>query len=134
MGTRSGVCGIVQPIALIVEDDDKLAEIFSEAVKAAGFEAVVAVDGRSALDLLPSITPTLILLDLHLPHISGSDVLAAIRQEAHLQNSVIMLTTADAWLAETLRPEVDFVLLKPISFVQLRHLAGRLRPSSNPSS
>lgn len=124
----------MQPIALIVEDDDKLAEIFSEAVKAAGFEAVVAVDGRSALDLLPSITPTLILLDLHLPHISGSDVLAAIRQEAHLQNSVIMLTTADAWLAETLRPEVDFVLLKPISFVQLRHLAGRLRPSSNPSS
>lgn len=119
----------MQPIALIVEDDDKLAEIFSEAVKAAGFEAVVAVDGRSALDLLPSITPTLILLDLHLPHISGSDVLAAIRQEAHLQNSIIMLTTADAWLAETLRPEVDFVLLKPISFVQLRHLAGRLRPS-----
>lgn len=124
----------MQPIALIVEDDDKLAEIFSEAVKAAGFEAVVAVDGRSARDLLPSTTPTLILLDLHLPDISGSDVLAAIRQEAHLQNSIIMLTTADAWLAETLRPEVDFVLMKPISYTQLRDLAARLRPSSNPTS
>jgi two-component system sensor histidine kinase EvgS len=120
----------VQPIALIIEDDDKLAEIFSEAVKAAGFEEIVAVNGRSALELLPSITPALILLDLHLPDISGSDVLTAIRQETHLQNSIIMLTTADAWLAETLRPEVDFVLLKPISFAQLRHLAGRLRPSS----
>lgn len=120
----------MQPIALIVEDDTKLADIFSEAVKAAGFEVVVAVNGRSALSLLPAITPALILLDLHMPDISGSEVLAAIRQEAHLQDSIIMLTTADAWLAETLRPEVDFVLLKPISFAQLRHLAGRLRPSS----
>lgn len=120
----------MQPIALIVEDDTKLAEIFSEAVKAAGFEAIVAVNGRSALDLLPSTTPTLILLDLHLPDIPGSEVLTAIRQEAHLQESIIMLTTADAWLAETLRPEVDFVLMKPISFAQLRDLAGRLRPSS----
>ena len=124
----------MQPIALIVEDDDKLAEIFSEAVKAAGFEEIVAENGRSALELLPSTTPTLILLDLHLPDISGSEVLAAIRQEAHLHNSIIMLTTADAWLAETLRPEVDFVLMKPISYVQLRDLASRLRPSSNPSS
>jgi len=124
----------VQPIALIVEDDIKLADIFSEAVKAAGFEAVVAVNGRSALDLLPTTTPTLILLDLHMPDISGSEVLSAIRQEDHLQNSIVMLTTADAWLAETLRPDVEFVLMKPISFAQLRDLAGRLRPSSNTSS
>jgi DNA-binding response OmpR family regulator len=124
----------MQPIALIVEDDAKLADIFSEAVKAAGFTAVVSVNGRSAIELLPSTTPTLILLDLHLPDLSGRDVLTAIRQGSHLQNSIIMLTTADAWLAETLRPEVDFVLMKPISFVQLRDLAARLRPSSNPSS
>lgn len=120
----------MQPIALIVEDDVKLADIFSEAVKAAGFEAVVAVNGRSTLDLLPSTTPTLILLDLHLPDMPGSEVLATIRQETHLQNSIIMLTTADAWLAETLRSEVDFVLMKPISFAQLRDLAGRIRSSS----
>jgi len=123
----------VQPIALIVEDDTKLADIFSEAVKAAGFEAIVAVNGRSALDHLPSTTPTLISLDLHLPDVPGSEVLTAIRQETHLQNSIVMLTTADVWLAETLRPEVDFVLMKPISFAQLRDLAGRLRPSTNTS-
>ena len=41
-----------------------------------------------------------------------------------------LATMADAWLAETLRPEVDFVLMKPISFAQLRDLAGRLRPSA----
>ncbi len=119
----------MQPIALIVEDDAKLADIFSEAVKAAGFEAVVSVNGRTALNLLPTTTPTLILLDLHLPDIPGSEVLSAIHQENRLQNSIVMLTTADAWLAETLRAEVDFVLMKPISYAQLRDLAERLRPS-----
>ena len=123
----------MQPIALIVEDDAKLADIFSQAVKAAGFEVVVSVNGRSALELLPSTTPTLILLDLHLPDIPGREVLTAIHQEARLQSSIIMLTTADAWLAETLRSEVDFVLMKPISYAQLRDLAERLRPT-NPLS
>lgn len=123
----------MEPIALIVEDDVKLADIFSEAVKAAGFEAVVSVNGRTALELLPTTTPTLILLDLHLPDIPGSEVLTAIRQETHLQNSIVMLTTADAWLAETLRPKVDFVLMKPISYAQLRDLAGRLRPPTTAS-
>ena len=124
----------MQPIALIIEDDAKLAEIFSEAVKAAGFEAIVSVNGRAALELLPTTTPTLILLDLHLPDIPGSEVLAAIHQEPRLQKSIVMLTTADAWLAETLRPEVDFVLMKPISYAQLRDLAERLRPSAKNTS
>lgn len=119
-----------EPVALIVEDDAKLADIFSAAVKAAGFTTVVAENGRTALTLLQSQTPALIVLDLHLPDVPGSEVLAFIQREAHLQRSIVMLATADAWLAESLRADVDFVLMKPISFTQLRDLTGRLRPSS----
>ncbi|MBK8902265.1 MAG: response regulator transcription factor [Anaerolineaceae bacterium] len=119
-----------EPVALIVEDDAKLADIFSSAVNAAGFVTVVAENGRIALDLLQNQTPVLIVLDLHLPGVSGSEVLTFIKQEAHLQNAIVMLATADAWLAESLRAEVDFVLMKPISFAQLRDLTGRLRPST----
>ena len=105
-----------EPVALIVEDDAKLADIFSSAVNAAGFVTVVAENGRIALDLLQNQTPVLIVLDLHLPGVSGSEVLTFIKPEA--------------WLAESLRAEVDFVLMKPISFAQLRDLTGRLRPST----
>lgn len=122
-----------EPLALIVEDDAKLADIFSSAVKAAGFMTTVAVNGRLALDLLQIQTPVLILLDLHLPDIPGSEVLAFIRQEHRLQSTIVMVATADAWLAESLRAEVDFVLMKPISFTQLRDLTGRLRPSPPPA-
>ncbi|MCC6606188.1 MAG: response regulator [Anaerolineae bacterium] len=119
-----------EPVALIVEDDAKLADIFSAAVRAARFTTVVAENGRTALTLLQNQTPALIVLDLHLPDIPGTEVLNFIKQAAHLAQTVIMLATADAWLAESLRPEVDFVLMKPISFAQLRDLTGRLRPST----
>lgn len=121
-----------EPVAVIVEDDAKLADIFSAAVQAAGFTTVVAENGRTALTLLQSQTPALIVLDLHLPDMSGSEVLAHIQGAAHLQSAIIMLATADAWLAESLRADVDFVLMKPISFAQLRDLTGRLRPSPSP--
>jgi len=120
-----------EPVALIVEDDAKLADIFSSAVRAAGFVTVLAENGRTALTLLQSQTPALIVLDLHLPDVPGTEVLTFIKQEAALQKTVVMLATADAWLAESLRAEVDFVLMKPISFAQLRDLTGRLRPSSS---
>ncbi len=120
-----------EPVALIVEDDAKLADIFSSAVRAAGFVTVLAENGRTALTLLQSQTPALIVLDLHLPDVPGTEVLTFIKQEAALQKAVVMLATADAWLAESLRADVDFVLMKPISFAQLRDLTGRLRPSSS---
>lgn len=121
---------MMHPFALIVEDDSKLAEIFSEAVKAAGYDTAVSSNGRTAIEALQTQTPALILLDLHLPDVSGSEVLAYIQQEPRLQKAVVMLTTADAWQAETLRAGVDFVLMKPISFIQLRDLAARLRHAS----
>ncbi|MEZ4593677.1 MAG: response regulator [Chloroflexota bacterium] len=117
---------MTQPLAVIVEDDAKLADIFSEAVKAAGFLTMVAQDGRFAIATLQTATPALILLDLHLPDVPGSEVLAYIRQQPRLQDAIIMLATADAWQAETLRADVDFVLMKPISFLQLRDLTARL--------
>lgn len=121
---------MTQPLALIVEDDAKLADIFSEAVKAAGFTVTVAVNGRLAIERLDEMIPTLILLDLHLPDVSGDAVLRHVQQDERLADCIIILATADAWMAETLRPQVDFVLMKPISFIQLRDLTGRLRPSS----
>ena len=120
-----------EPVAFIVEDDAKLADIFSSAVRAAGFVTVLAENGRAALTLLQSQTPALIVLDLHLPDVPGTEALTFIKQEATLQKAVVMLATADAWLAESLRADVDFVLMKPISFAQLRDLTGRLRPSSS---
>jgi DNA-binding response OmpR family regulator len=113
---------------LIIEDDPNLATIFAEALRTAGFETEIAHDGKAALAQLAATTPTVVVLDLHLPHVSGQKILQQIRADGRLAKTRILLTTADALLAESLQEEADLVLLKPISFHQLRDLAKRLRP------
>ncbi len=116
-------------LALIIEDDPKLAAIFAEALRAAEFETEIISDGRKALTRLDvSPVASLVVLDLHLPHVSGREILYAIRANERYGKSQVILATADPLLAEELRPEADLVLLKPISFIQLRDLASRLRP------
>ncbi len=117
-------------LALIIEDDEDLASIFAEALRGIGFEVENAIDGRVATDRLKNgDAPFLILLDMHLPHISGKDLLMDImKKDPRFNKTWIMITTADARLAEEFRDQVDFALIKPILFGQLRDLAARLKP------
>ena len=117
-------------LALIIEDDQDLADIFAEALRGVGFEVEHVADGRVAQARLQSGTvPFLILLDMHLPHISGGDLLTnIIKQDERFAQTTVIITTADARMGDLYRDQVDFVLVKPISFVQLRDLTSRLRP------
>ncbi len=119
---------MTNPLALIIEDDKKLSVIFEQAMKTAEFDTEVVRDGRRALTRLAEITPAVVVLDLHLPGVPGGDILKAIRADKRLADTRVMLATADPITAETLRSEADLVLLKPISFSQLRDLAFRMRP------
>ena len=89
---------------------------------------VTIEDGQTALARLAEVTPAVVVLDLNLPHVSGDEILHQIRADERLAETRVMLATANAMLAETLRGESDLVLLKPISPDQLRDLASRLRP------
>jgi len=117
-------------LALIIEDDEDLASIFAEALRGVGFEVEIIEDGQAAQERLKNgITPFLILLDMHLPHISGADLLTnIIKKEDRFSKTTIIITTADARMGEAYTEEVDFVMIKPISFVQLRDLTSRLKP------
>ena len=121
---------INQPLALVIEDDWDLSTIFAEALKAAGFEAEVIRDGGQAVHHLQATVPSVVILDLHLPTVSGADLLEQIRADERLTNTRILVTTADARMAEILEEKADLVLVKPISFSQLRDLAKRLAQSS----
>ena len=117
-----------EPLALIIEDDNDLANIFAIALEAAEFEIEIVPDGNAALERLSTSQPAVVLLDLHLPYVSGKTILRHIRSDERLAQTRIMLATADSMLADTLRLEADLVLLKPIGYSQLRDLAMRLRP------
>jgi CheY-like chemotaxis protein len=116
-------------LALIIEDDEDLANIFAEAVRGIGLEIENVTDGAAAQNRLRrGDVPFVILLDMHLPHIPGKDLLKLIKADPRFANTWIMITTADARLAEDYRDQVDFALIKPILFGQLRDLVNRLKP------
>jgi two-component system cell cycle response regulator DivK len=114
--------------AIIIEDNEDLAIIFAEALQAAGFDTGIIQDGSTALTRLKSCVPHIIILDLHLPHVSGEDILKQIRTDERLAETRVIIATADPRMADMLKDQADLVLLKPISFGQLRDLAGRLSP------
>jgi two-component system copper resistance phosphate regulon response regulator CusR len=113
-------------MALIIEDEEDLATIFSEALKAAGFETEIIYDGAVAAQRLTEVVPLVVVLDLNLPHVDGKQLLHQIRMDARLSGTRVLIATADAGMADTLDDEADLTLLKPISFVQLRIMAERL--------
>jgi CheY-like chemotaxis protein len=66
---------------------------------------------------------------MHIPHISGAELLTnVIKNEEHLAKTTVIITTADARMGENYSDMADFVMIKPISFVQLRDLTSRLKP------
>jgi len=115
-------------LALVIEDDEDLSEIFTRALEMAGFTVESLLDGKTAQERLQDETvPSLIALDLHLPVVDGATLLKQINADERLGKTRVILTTADAAQAEYLRDDVDIVLIKPILFTQLRDLSKRLK-------
>ncbi len=113
-------------LGIVVEDDEDLASIFTEALENADYHVETIRDGLSAQRRLFQIEPQIVVLDMHIPIISGADILKQIRSEERLKNTVIVIATADARLGEAYTDIADFVLIKPITFTQLRDLTARL--------
>jgi DNA-binding response OmpR family regulator len=121
-------------LALIVEDDRDQASLFARALQTAGFETEVARAGDTALARLAVVVPDVVVLDLGLPQVQGTDVLHRIRSDPRLANTQVIVVTGDPPRAENLGGEADLVLLKPIGFNQLCNLAERLISSASPSA
>lgn len=115
--------------ALIVEDDPKLATIFSTALQQANYKTEIMQDGRLALQYLAVSLPDIVILDLHLPFVSGADVLKQIRADQRLARTQVIIVTADLFRAEALRDQVDAILFKPVGFIRLQNLVAKLQAS-----
>jgi two-component system phosphate regulon response regulator PhoB len=79
---------------LIVEDEADLSSLLEYNLKSAGFETDCAFSGASALARAKTFKPDLILLDLMLPDIPGTDVLRHVRDDKDLRRTVVVMVTA----------------------------------------
>ena len=109
---------------LVVDDDLALSDVVAFATRRAGYEAVVAHNGQSALELFAKEAPDLIVLDWSLPRMDGLEVCTRIRAESDVP--IIMLTVRDSddSVITALEAGADEYMVKPFS---PRQLMARIR-------
>lgn len=107
---------------LIIEDEADLAELLAFNLEREGYKAVVATDGAEGLDIAGRMLPDLVLLDLMLPGMLGTDVCKAIKKsEKTSRIPVIMLTAKGEEIDKVVGFEVgaDDYVVKPFSTREL---------------
>jgi two-component system response regulator RegX3 len=109
---------------LVVEDEESFSEALTFMLEREGYEVVVAEDGNSAIEEFDKAGPDIILLDLMLPGLPGTEVCRQIRMRS--QVPIIMLTAKDGEVDKVVGLELgaDDYVTKPFSS---RELLARLR-------
>ncbi len=112
------------PKILLVEDERSIAEGLKVSLESEGFQVAWAKDGHEALAVWERSGPDLIVLDLMLPGVSGTEVCRTIRARSDVP--IIMLTARDTEVDRVVGLEIgaDDYLTKPFS---TRELIARIR-------
>ena len=109
---------------LVVEDEESYRDALSYMLRKEGFEVAVAATGTVALETFDRTGADLVLLDLMLPGLSGTEVCRSLRQKSNVP--VIMLTAKDSEVDKVVGLELgaDDYVTKPFSS---RELMARIR-------
>lgn len=124
----TGETGKARFVILVVEDDDDLGEAITYVLKEAGFETELIQDGPNALQRIRQHTPDLVLLDMHLPGMSGLEILDHVRADARLAHLHVMVTTADLTMAKAAEGKADAIFTKPYSVTELLNSVAKYAP------
>ena len=109
---------------LVIEDEESFRDALQFMLSREGFDVVLAADGAEGMKQFDSKNPDIVLLDLMLPEVSGTDVCKYIRTKSNVP--VIMLTAKDTEIDKVVGLELgaDDYVTKPFS---TRELLARIK-------
>lgn len=120
-----------EPKLLIADDDRDFRESLNEVFTRRGYSTHLAADGAEAVDIVQSAELHLVLLDVHMPRLSGLEALARIRGLAE-QNLPCILMSAqldDQIRAEALELDIASLLSKPFTLRDLTSTVEKILQS-----
>lgn len=83
-----------QPLVVVVEDEPELRRLMEEALEEQGYRVYAARDGKTALSALEYLRPDVVLLDIHLPDMSGWEIRKQMSQDERLAGVPVLAVTA----------------------------------------
>jgi CheY-like chemotaxis protein len=116
-------------VVLVAEDNDLNFELISAVLEQDGHKIRWAQDGSKAVTEAAANPPDLLILDLHLPQLSGLDVLRRVRADPATIDMPVLVLTADAMAGtreEALGEGANDLLTKPFDLTTLRSTIARL--------
>ena len=109
---------------LVVEDDEAIADVVRRSLRVEGHDVRSAGDGVEALELAHDFAPDLIILDLGLPRLDGTEVLRRVRKDSDVPILILTARVDTADRVEGLDAGADDYLPKPF---QREELTARVR-------
>jgi DNA-binding response OmpR family regulator len=105
----------------IMDDDLALQTVLEYALRAAGYNVVLAPDGQEGLRMLETITPSLVISDIMMPNMDGVEVFQRLKERLQDNGIPIIIMTAlnrKPWFAD-LEAEGAVILQKPFEVDRL---------------
>lgn len=122
---------------LVIDDDEAIRQVIAVMLENEGFRAVLAADGKTGLQEAFASRPSLILVDLRMPGLSGVDVCKAVRSSG-MQTPLIVLSAVGDEIDKVLLLEIgaDDYVVKPFGtrelLARIRAVLRRTNPETNP--
>lgn len=114
---------------LVVEDDFLNRMMFCEVLRQGGYHVEEVVDARLALKEVEEFGPDLIVLDIHLPHVSGIDIIKLLKLNESLRDIPVLAVTGfvgNGAELEVLSAGASGYLAKPVSIKPFLEAVGGL--------
>lgn len=116
------------PSVLVVEDERRLRELLVEVIPEMGFPVRGVRTGEEALVEMRREAAGIVLLDVHLPGMSGLELLARLRAEGFTAQAIVLTAYADLEMArQAIREEISDLLAKPSPLGEIESALDRAR-------
>ncbi|MCK4519550.1 MAG: response regulator [Candidatus Omnitrophica bacterium] len=107
---------------LIVDDEQELVKALQIRLGAAGYEVIVAYDGKKGLEKAQEGKPNLILLDILMPEMDGFETLEKLKQDRQTKTIPVIILTAKSQLEDVTRTTnlgAENYIVKPFDYIAM---------------
>ena len=109
---------VMSVVALVVDDSMLIRHTVCRFLEERGYTVESATNGKEALEVLKRVTPDVIITDMQMPNMSGSELITELKQQPHTANIPIVIVAGRQSGFEEKEKRANFAIFKDIDIVE----------------